>query len=94
MLVKKLVPPSSFKAIDEYTTVYIWCSDGWMYDRGIRRKYSFSDGNILIEEEATERAVYSDVQQIEKIHIFILSMSPKIWIEKGDAFEEMYVEIK
>jgi hypothetical protein len=67
-----------------------------MFDttKQIRRKYSFSDGIILIEEEATERAVYSDVQQIEKIHIFILNMSPKIWIEKGDTFEEMYEELK
>jgi len=95
MLVKKLVPPSSFKPIDEYSTVFIWCSDGWTYDttKQVRRRYSSGFDVIQIEEEETERKTYSDIQQIEKIHVFILKMFPKTWIEKGDTFEDMFEEI-
>jgi hypothetical protein len=95
MLVKKLVPPSSFKPIEQYSTVYIWCSDGWAYDttNQIRKRYSSGNGFIRIEEEPTERKTYSDIQQIEKVHVFILKMSPKTWIERGDTFEEMFEQL-
>jgi len=86
---------SSFKAIQSYRTKLVWCSDGWVYDSVAmkRRRYKVDDF-LHMEEEPTGRTVYSDIQQIEDVTIHMLSADPKSWIEEGQMFKEMYVEVK
>lgn len=90
MLVRKQEIPLSYKAVREYETTLLWCSDGWVYDTytSTRRRYK-TDGILFnIDEEPTAKTSYSDVQEIEKLTISILQENPKMWIEGLCVFVE------
>lgn len=81
----------------QYTTTYIWAQDGWMYDmtQGIRRQYfPLLGSSTLMElvEEKTDASVIPTVQHSERINVLVYSIAPRVWIEKGERFEEVYVE--
>lgn len=94
MLVKRLEQHSFSNFITSYETVYYWCSDGWCYDGAakIRRKYMTDDSIFKVIEEPY-KGPYSDVQMVENVLYILVSEKPKIWIEKGDLFEECFEEI-
>lgn len=96
MLVKKQEPPSTYEFIDAYHTMLLWCSDGWVYDTKNRTRKKFfltDDGLFHMEEEPYARDSYSDVQHTENVKIFVLSESPKIWIEQNDWGADMFTEM-
>jgi hypothetical protein len=43
-----------------------------------------------MEEEATERIVFSDVQQSETVYVTVYQESPRIWMEEGDGYVDMF----
>ena len=92
MRLRRQEPPWSYKSLESYQTKLIWSLDGWVYDSVAmkRRRYKVDDF-LHMEEEATGRSVYSG--EIENVTIHILSADPKIWIEEGETFKEMYVEV-
>lgn len=93
MQVKRQNIPSSYKPIDSYKTELFWCSDGWVYDTfsKTRRRFKASDCiNFYMEEEATERIVFSDVQQSETVYVTVYQESPRIWMEEGDGYVDMF----
>jgi hypothetical protein len=74
----------------------LWCSDGWVYDTKNRTRKKFfltDDGLFHMEEEPYARDSYSDVQHTENVKIFVLSESPKIWIEQNDWGADMFTEM-
>lgn len=92
MLLKRQKLPSHSKPIDEYKTTLYWCSDGWVYDTytKTRRRYQ-TDGTIFsMEEEATLRTVFSDVQQIETVFVSVYQESPRIWEEEGEGWYDSF----
>jgi len=96
MQVRKREPPSSFNTLKTYETTLLWCSDGWVYDTAQQKRRQFLvAGNdvFTMKEETTLRTAYSDVQYLETVIISLLSETPRVWIEKGDEFEQCYEEV-
>ena len=92
MLVRKHELPSSCRPIEDYSTTLYWCSDGWVYDTftKTRRRYQ-TDGKLFnMEEEATTRSSFSDVQQIERVLVTVYQKSPRIWKEEGDGWYDSF----
>jgi hypothetical protein len=88
MLLKRLELPSSYKPVDDYKTTLYWCSDGWVYDiyTKTRRRY-YTDGDLFnMDEEATTRVSFSDVQKSETVFVTVYQESPRIWTEEGDGW--------
>ena len=79
-----------------YNTVYVWCSDGWMYDlfSMIRRKYvsTHRPGILEIVEEKFKDAAIQDIQHQEEVYVTVFSESPMVWTETTDGKEELFVE--
>lgn len=83
--------------VTQYVTTYVWSQDGWMYDmtQGIRRQYfPLLGSSTLMEivEEKTEDSVIPTIQHSERVSVLVYSVAPRVWIEKGERFEEVYVE--
>ena len=95
MLVQKLEIRSPYKFLSTYSTIYIWCSDGWMYNTKtrIRRKITLQDTMLNMISEPYKSTSYSDVQYTETVDVFILSEKPLKWVEKGETYEDMFEEI-
>ena len=91
MLVRKQEIPLSYKAVREYETTLLWCSDGWVYDTFTKTRRRFkTDGNLFsMEEEPTTRTSFSDVQYVEEAKIIVISETPRIWIEQGEMFTQI-----
>lgn len=82
------------KPLKTYKTFFIWSSDGWTYDthQKIRRKYFNSNKDIIIQEEKLDFLTISGNEYIEELEIILFSENPKVWTEKGDKYEETYME--
>jgi len=96
MLLRRHAPPSFYKPIKSYETLYLWCSDGWVYDTigQIRRQFLVdAQDNLHMKQEPTQRLTYSDIQYSETITIVIISIIPLMWIEKGETHIECYEEV-
>lgn len=93
MQVKRQDIPSYCKPIDSYKTELFWCSDGWVYDtfsKTRRRFKAFDCTNFYIEEEVTDRLVFSDVEQHETVYVTVYQESPRIWTEEGDGYADSF----
>ena len=89
MYIKRQDIPSSYKPINSYNTELFWCSDGWVYDTfsKTRRKFKAFDGiTFYMEEEATERTVFSDVMHSERIYVSVYQENPRMWDEEGEGY--------
>jgi len=95
MLIKRTAKPLSYSSIRSYKTVYLWCSDGWMYDTVGMKKYKYIPmGEFLsVIREPFTRQSFSDVQYSEEIEVTILSEKPLIWVETGVNVGEMFEEV-
>jgi len=59
-----------------------------------RRKYeSIEPGLFEMTEEPVTKAVFSDVQYVEKLEITVISESPRVWIERGTDIADMFQEV-
>jgi hypothetical protein len=92
MLLRKQEPPSSYKPVDSYKTTLYWCSDGWVYDTftKMRRRYQTNGEIFNMEEEATTRVSFSDIQQSETVFVTVYQESPRIWTEQGDGWSDSF----
>jgi len=93
MQVKRQDIPSSCNPIKSYKTELFWCSDGWVYDifSKTRRRFKASDCiNFYMEEEVTDRLVFSDVEESETVFVTIYQESPRIWREEGDGYADNF----
>jgi hypothetical protein len=51
-----------------------------------RRRY-YTDGDLFnMDEEATTRVSFSDVQKSETVFVTVYQESPRIWTEEGDGW--------
>jgi hypothetical protein len=83
--------------IEQYKTSYVWSQDGWMHDvtKKVRRQYFPILGcSTVMEmiEEPSELTVIPAAQHSESLSILVYSVSPRVWIEKGERYEEVFVE--
>jgi len=96
MLVRKLELPSSYKVLNSYNTLLVWCSDGWVYDTvtNFRRQFTTVSADVFImQEEFNGQKVYSDVQYSENITVETISKNPRVWVERNTEFQQCYEEI-
>lgn len=84
---------SKFDGKSTYTTFFLWCSDGWMYETTSRKRRRFtpvSEGVFNMEEEHYSKCTFSDVEYQEQIKITVISESPRVWIETGHNFSQKF----
>jgi hypothetical protein len=43
-----------------------------------------------MEEEPTERIVFSDVQHSETVFVTVYQTNPRIWLEEGDGWYDSF----
>jgi hypothetical protein len=84
------------KPLKTYKTFFVWSSDGWTYDthQKIRRKYFYLNNEFIIHEEQLDSLSISGNEYMEELEIILFSENPKVWTERGDMFEETYMEYK
>jgi hypothetical protein len=69
-----------------------------MYDvaKGIRRQYFVEQGRsttiMKMVEESCDGSVIPLAQHAESLTVSLLSLSPRVWIEHGTNYEEVFVE--
>ncbi len=83
--------------IKQYVTTYVWAQDGWLYDTtaNIRRQYFTVQGSATIlrmYEEATGVSVVPNANHMERLTVTVHSRSPLVWTERGENYEEAFVE--
>ena len=94
MIIQLSELPSDYKVLTSYKTIYLWSSDGWIYNTAKKQKYQYvfiSPTKFIRVEEAYEQTSYSDVQYSEELEISILENG---FIEKGELFTEYCVVLK
>lgn len=79
-----------------FSTVYVWSSDGWVYDifSKIRRKYVTTDKSDILQimEETFKDISISDIQYQEEVQVTQFSEEPAIWSETICGEEELFVQ--
>lgn len=80
-----------------YKTIFLWSSDGWVYDvtAKMRRQYLTTDGADILEmkQEKLKCLYLTDIEYSEEIDVEILSETPLVWKETSDSFCEVYASV-
>lgn len=74
---------------------YMWASDGWCYIPELKTRQKFLITPVTDEFIMTEEpweGLLPLPQNLEKVMRYLLSQSPRIWLEENQLFSEIYVE--
>ncbi len=92
---KESYPFDLTKANHTQTVTYVWASDGWCYIPELQRRHRFTVTrrvDTLIMTEESWSGVIPLPENLDKVELTVLSLSPRAWMEECGAFCEIYVE--
>jgi hypothetical protein len=100
MKVKKTDLRPIIRPLEVKKVFILYCDDGWTYLPllKIRRKFEFSNTNLIYTEEPWDDSISSNVLYEELVLWTLYSLAPRIWSEQGQAedpkgFIECFTEI-
>jgi hypothetical protein len=82
------------KPVKTYTTTYLWCSDGWIYDTVNQTHHQvFIDDKFFHILKEPYTGAYPRVMHSEEVIISIFSEKPVSWSETVEGHVEYFVEV-